>query len=143
NIREKRLTQYGFNGIYIIETLTGHQKAFCLNNSSAQLEMEPMHTIRYHLPLWKQGIRFIIKKLNKNGISVYDKISYSLIWNRIINKNRSYKKTTYLGGFVDWDNSPRWGRRAMIVTGANPAKFENILVFSIISVSRLIMSIFY
>ncbi|MFT8348218.1 glycoside hydrolase family 99-like domain-containing protein [Clostridium saccharoperbutylacetonicum] len=120
----KRLIQYEFSGIYIIETLTGHQKTFCLNNSSAQLEMEPMHTIRHHLPLWKQGIRFIIKKLNKNGLNVYDKISYALIWNRIINKNRSYKKTTYLGGFVDWDNSPRWGRRAMIVIGANPDKFR-------------------
>ncbi|OOM75833.1 hypothetical protein CLPUN_30670 [Clostridium puniceum] len=120
----KRIKKYGFSGIYIIETLTGHQKASSLKNSSAQLEMEPMHTIRHYLPLWKQGIRLIKKNLNKKGFKVYDKIPYNLIWNNIINKKRKKHKLTYLGSFVDWDNSARWGSRAMIITGADPSQFK-------------------
>lgn len=119
-----RLIEEGFDGIYIIETLTGHQKQSCLENSDAQVEMEPMHTIRHHLPIWKQGLRFITKILNKKGINVYDKMSYDLIWNNVLNKKRDNNKKTYLGAFADWDNSARWGRKAMIITGANPDNFK-------------------
>jgi hypothetical protein len=118
----KRAMDYGFNGVYIIETLTGHQKKSCINNSNALAEMEPMHTIRHGLPLWKQSLRFLTKKFNKY-INVYDRISYNLIWNCIYNKKRNSSKKVFIGGFVDWDNSARWGRRAMIVTDANPQSF--------------------
>lgn len=113
----------GFNGIYIVETLTGHQKESAICNSSAVAEMEPMHTIRHGLPLIIQAKRYIIKKLNKK-IDVFDKISYELIWKSILNKKRKTNKKTFVGGFVDWDNSARWGRRAMIVDGAKPEKFK-------------------
>ena len=131
-----RLKDFGFNGVYIIETLTGHQKQACLKNSSAQVEMEPMHTIRHHLPITKQALRFVVKKLNARGINVYDKMKYDLIWKRVLNKSRNSNKKTLLGGFVDWDNSARWGRRAMIIDGANPEKFKKyfyLCIFTIMS----------
>ena len=113
----------GFSGIYIVETLTGHQKESAINNSNALAEMEPMHTIRHGLPLFTQGYRFLTKKLNKK-FNIFDKISYETIWKCIYNKKRKSKKKIFLGGFVDWDNSARWGRRAMIVEGANSTSFN-------------------
>lgn len=117
-----RAKDYGFDGIYIIETLTGHQKEPHIKNSSAVAEMEPMHTIRHGLPIYTQAIRYATKKLNKY-INVFDKISYSQVWNCIFKKKRNYNKKVFIGGFVDWDNSARWGRRAMIMSGANPERF--------------------
>ena len=119
---DKRAKDYGFDGMYIVETLTGHQKMECISNSSAIAEMEPMHTIRHGLPLWKQGLRFATKKLNKK-FDVFDKIPYEMIWNGIYKKKIVTNKKVFVGGFVDWDNSARWGRKAMIVTGANPESF--------------------
>lgn len=119
----KRCKEYGFDGIYIVETLTGHQKSPYIINSSAVAEMEPMHTIRHGLPIWTQGVRYITKKLNRY-INVYDRISYKQVWNCILNKKRCYgDKKVFFGGFVDWDNSARWGKRAMIMDGASPELF--------------------
>lgn len=112
-----------FDGLYVVETLTGHQKESAINSSDALVEMEPMHTIRHGLPLLYQGRRFLIKKFNKK-FDVFDRISYSLIWRKINNKKRSNTKKTFVGAFVDWDNSARWGRRAMILEGTNPSAFE-------------------
>nr|WP_173707219.1 glycoside hydrolase family 99-like domain-containing protein [Clostridium beijerinckii] len=113
----------GFEGMYIVETLTGHQKESAISNSNALAEMEPMHTIRHGLPLFKQGMRFLTKKLNKR-FNIFDKISYQLIWKSIYKKKRNAAKKTFLGAFIDWDNSARWGRRAMIVEGAKPDAFS-------------------
>lgn len=120
----ERMKEFGFDGIYIVETLTGHQKEECLSNSNAQAEMEPMHTIRHKLPLYKQALRLCVKKMNKYNINVYDKISYDLLWTRILEKKRKSNKKVFIGGFVDWDNSARWGKRAMIVSGVNSDKFR-------------------
>ncbi|WP_338658622.1 glycoside hydrolase family 99-like domain-containing protein [Paraclostridium sordellii] len=120
----QRCKDYGFDGIYIVETLTGHQKSSHIKNSSAVAEMEPMHTIRHGLPILTQGKRYIIKKLNKY-MNIHDRISYIKTWDCILKKHRSYNdKKVFLGGFVDWDNSARWGKRAMIMEGANPKLFS-------------------
>lgn len=121
NIRAK---EEGFDGIYIVETLTGHQKEPYIKNSTAIVEMEPMHTIRHGLPLYIQVKRLAIKKLNKY-INIFDKISYSQVWDIIIKKDIAYsEKVRFRGAFVDWDNSARWGKKAMIMKGANPSLFE-------------------
>lgn len=119
-----RAMEYGFDGMYIIETLTGHQKDPYIKNSNAVAEMEPMHTIRHGLPVYTQGVRYITKKFNKH-IDVFDKISYSQVWNCILKKKRKYNRKVFVGAFVDWDNSARWGRRAMIMNGASPEVFSN------------------
>ena len=122
---DQRAKECGFDGIYIVETLTGHQKDPHIHNSEAVVEMEPMHTIRYGLPFFTQGKRFIKKKLNKK-VNVFDKISYSQVWNIISKKSNSYSsKKRFRGAFIDWDNSARWGKKAMIMKGANPSTFSN------------------
>lgn len=119
------LKEEGFNGIYIIETLTGHQKKGVLKNSEAQVEMEPMFTIRHDLPLFIQGKRFIIKKAKLWKMGIFDKINSDLIWKHILRRSHQQDKKTFQGAFVDWDNSARWGKKAMILTSTNPDKFEH------------------
>ena len=46
------------------------------------------------------------------------------MWKDIIKEAKMSSKDTYLCGFVDYDDSPRRGKRARIVKGGNPQKFE-------------------
>ncbi|MBU3088275.1 glycoside hydrolase family 99-like domain-containing protein [Clostridium gasigenes] len=109
----------GFDGIYLVETMNSFQNSSVINNSDAVVEFEPMITIRHHLPLYKQGIRFIKKKL-----SVLDKIDYSYVWDRVIKKDVDYGKKKFLGAFVSWDNTARKGKKGLVLTNGNPEKFE-------------------
>ena len=121
----------GFDGIYLIETMNSFQKKSYIQNSSAVVEFEPMLTIRHYLPLYKQGIRYIKKKL-----SILDKLEYEYIWNKVINKNVDYGRTKFLGGFVSWDNTARKGRKGLVLTGSNCEIFEEKLSEQIVKASN-------
>lgn len=48
--------------------------------------------------------------------------SYDDIWNAI-NSYRPDDKKRVAGAFVDWDNTPRRGRKGLVIEGASPQKF--------------------
>lgn len=53
--------------------------------------------------------------------------SYDEVWNDILTEARVSAKDSYLCGFVDYDDSPRRGKKARIVNGATPEKFEKYM----------------
>lgn len=112
----------GFNGIYLIETMNSFQNRSYIKNSDAVIEFEPMLTIRHHLPLHKQGIRYIKKKL-----SILDKLDYGYVWDKVINKNVDYGKKKFLGAFVSWDNTARKKDKGLILTNDTPELFGRYL----------------
>ena len=120
-----RLKEEGFDGIYIIETLTNFQKESCLLNSQAQVEFEPMLTYGHYLPFLIQICRYLKAKLLRFGLHPLDVLDYNLLWETITKRQKSCKKRTYLCAFVDWDNSARRGRDSLIVPGANPDDFAH------------------
>ena len=68
--------------------------------------------------------RFVIQKVTKSKIIP---IKYDDVWKMILRRKRNTQNKLYLGAFVDWDNSPRRGKRGTVFTGANPEKFEKYL----------------
>lgn len=67
---------------------------------------------------------FLQKKLHiyihlKKKLVVYD---YDKIWNQII--SHTPDDNMYPGAFVDWDNTPRKGKRGSLMKGASPEKFK-------------------
>lgn len=111
----------GLDGIYIVETMNSFQKqSMC--NSDAVVEFEPMLTIRHHLPINIQGTRYTKKKLN-----ILDKLDYSMVWERVLNKNVDYGKKKFLGGFVNWDNTARKGKKGLVLTDGTPTVFKEYL----------------
>lgn len=73
----------------------------------------------------------ILKYFNKDisfhqKVSGPVKVSYDDIWNKIILSAPSSDKAI-AGAFVNWDNTPRHGRRGSIFTGVTPEKFEKYL----------------
>lgn len=53
--------------------------------------------------------------------------SYDGAWQRIL-KMMPKDSRTIPGAFVDWDNTPRYGRKGSLYTGVTPAKFEYYLI---------------
>lgn len=80
-----------------------------------------------------QRLRFLPEKyLNiltsiRYKVSKYEKISYEKIWENILNNASKDSKKIIQGGFVDWDNTPRYGQKSKIFEESTPEKFGNYL----------------
>jgi hypothetical protein len=120
---ERYLKKNGIPGIYIIETLNSFQKKPYLKKSSAIVEFEPMFTLK------RKGKNLFDRLKNKIHyyFSIPNKISYDKVWGLIVKRNIDYNKKRFLGAFVNWDNTPRFGRRGTIFIGATPTKFKKYL----------------
>ena len=60
----------------------------------------------------------------KNEIAIWD---YDEVWKDILFEAKVSARDSYLCGFVDYDDSPRRGNRARIISGACPKKFEKYM----------------
>ena len=72
-------------------------------------------------PLYKLQDKFF------NRISVFD---YDEVWNKLIaqyNSSKAFKKHVIPSAFIDFDNTPRYGKRAKIMKGFSPEKFGKYL----------------
>lgn len=123
---QKKLISFGFNGLYIVETLNSFQKKPKLVNSSAVIEFEPMFSIRKKSNKYLNSLISKVDKIFRK--TSYKLVDYDIIWRRIIKRNNNYGKTRFLGAFVDWDNSPRFGEKGTIFVGASPDKFQKYLL---------------
>lgn len=56
------------------------------------------------------------------GLTFYD---YERVWKHILKVEREGGIPAYPGAFVDWDNTPRYVKRARIFRGASPERFEH------------------
>jgi len=55
-------------------------------------------------------------------LTFYD---YERVWKQILKVEREAGLPTFPGAFVDWDNTPRYVKRARIFRGASPERFEH------------------
>lgn len=96
------------------------------------IEYEPMLTksdLLYTLPsISRKLLHEVTKKMGfkpyKWNMLQYD---YDNVWRHILNRRPRDAKSVP-GAFVDWDNSPRYGRDAFIYPGYSAEKFENYLL---------------
>ena len=80
----------------------------------------------------KYKIKIYFNK-KKNNLAVWD---YDKCWKDILKEAKASDKDTYLCGFVDYDDSPRRGKNARIILGANPQKFE-MYMRKLIQISKM------
>jgi lipopolysaccharide biosynthesis protein len=50
-------------------------------------------------------------------------IDYEEVWQQIARGPHDAGPVTFPGAFVDWDNTARYGKRALVMRGASPARF--------------------
>ncbi len=112
----------GFNGIYLVETLTVFQNDSFVEKSSAVVEFEPMFTMRTDLSFFQKVYDQLLSYTNKGLRSK----SYDAVWKTILKrKNDNFKnKKVFLGAFTDWDNSARKGYKGLYFRHMNTNKFK-------------------
>lgn len=101
--------QDGFAGIYIIATNPQRVNT----HFDAVLFQEPARTIG---AAWLEDVQ----KSECNGIRMFD---YDAVWRKILSRNSGKDIKEYYGGFVDYDDTPRRGKRGQIFTGVSVRKF--------------------
>jgi hypothetical protein len=113
--------QNGLDGIYFVQTMNVFKNS-PVSSFDACVEFEPS----YSLFLTNMGNRFA-----KTVDGYHQKLTildYDEFWEYILERaETNINKKTFLGAFVDWDNTARIGNRALIFQGSTPEKFGKYL----------------
>lgn len=118
-----KLAEEGLSSIHVVEFVNSFNNGKNDINSDVLVEFEPHYASRYSISNIMKAKRLICKK-----IGLTDFLSYDYVWEKIINNKETYGgKKLWRGGFVSFDNSPRKGKRGMILKGADPEKFGKYL----------------
>lgn len=126
----KLAKENGFDGIYFVETLGGVQDKPCLNISKAAIEFEPNLTMANHDWSFFKKVFNKLRRIFNNGLSIFN---YDSIWNEVFKRDvNRFDKELFLGGFIDWDNTPRKRFNGVVFKGSTPDKFENYISNQII-----------
>lgn len=115
----------GFDGIYFVETLNGVQKYPVDDSTDAALYFEPSYTVHHDLTKIDRVLnrtKNIPNSLIKGAI-YFKTLSYDLVWKKILNRKSIPNKKTFKGCFIDWDNTARKGKKAMIFNKVSSKKF--------------------
>lgn len=119
----KRLAkEAGLNGIYFIAT---DRKADLHGCADAYLQYEPGYTSAYDKTLQQKGM-LKIKRFLSTRHQIPSLYSYDHTWKKILKRKIGMKsrRKVYRGAFINYDETPRRGKNAVIYYGACPAKFE-------------------
>lgn len=110
NCWKKWAEESGLGGLYII----GAYRDGGLDNSGldAQLLHEPP---RANLVFYEQ----------KRGDGV-TRLDYDKVWNYILNEY-DYENKTYYSGFTGYDDTPRRGKRGIVLEGSTPEKYKKYI----------------
>lgn len=121
----------GFDGIFLVKMQTASDRDAKCKYIKASVDFEPgkwrrnRNAENKYLEEVKKRLREkfkdnqMINRLICNVLN-YDKINKEMI-------SIPHKKNEFRGIFVDYDDSPRRGKNAIITTGSTPAKFEKYL----------------
>ena len=119
----EKLRQYGFENLYVVEFINSFNSGKLNIKSDVITEFEPLNTARYTVSNICKLKRFICKKF---GLT--DFLDYDYIWTCLLKNNKNYNnKKIFRSAFVNFDNSPRKGKKSLIMKGASPEKFKNYL----------------
>ncbi len=127
----KKAIASGFTGLYVAEFVNSFNCGKKAYDTDVIVEFEPLCTARYSISNWKKFKRLVCKQMGW-----IDFLDYDYIWQSLLNNKRQYGKIIWRSAFVNFDNSPRKGKKALIIKGAAPEKFERYLKKLITTVDR-------
>ena len=103
--------EYGLPGIYIM-------CANCDKNIWQEVDARYIQEFNYSYSI---DCADTVKALgNKEGVLTYD---YDILWKNIINRKYDLDEKIFLGACVDFDCTPRHGKKGNLALGGNPEKF--------------------
>lgn len=113
----------GFDGVYIISRVNPYDS---MGGLDGLFNYEPMFTAWQNKNLATRVWYKVVEKFRKKEkLTIY---SYDTVWKSILRFAEHCKDPKVMfGGFVDYDDSPRRGKRGKIVIGGTPEKFKKYL----------------
>lgn len=121
----------GFNGLYIVNMLSYHDKYNKSPYKEASVNFEPGKTRREKI---KDNEKFSLVKSTirekEKSLGIFNRLICNIVDYDRINRemlDKEHKAGEYRGVFVDYDDSPRRGIKGIIVKGSTPKKFEYYL----------------
>lgn len=75
------------------------------------------------------------EEIYQNAHGLYFFLNYDEVWERILKKNY-IQKNVYLGGFVNFDSTPRRGKNGKVIYGGNPEKFKEYMIRLLLKAGR-------
>lgn len=122
----------GFNGIYLIQMVSSDQtRIFKSKVIDAQVDFEPVRSLaskeKYAISPWRIRRTVYSKLVKKNFLYkyIYDIVDYKNFYQSILKKDYIAGNGSYFySGVVDWDSTPRKGKRAWFMKGATPDLFK-------------------
>jgi hypothetical protein len=88
------------------------------------LTMRPLQWMRRVFHSLSEEVQDRVREFRYRRLPALVIWDYDSMWNQIIKVEQDFGMTTFPGAFVDWDNTPRYGRRARLFKGASPERFE-------------------
>lgn len=127
---QKLAQENGIEGIYFVKTLNSFELDTINSEFNAQIEFEPMYTISYNYGKLKR-IQRKIKSMGRRLFNLKSElflntVSYDYIWKQILSR-KDTGENTFLGAFVDWDNTARKGVEALVIKDSTPDKLRKYL----------------
>lgn len=92
------------------------------NKLEKQVKYSPF-PMTNHLMILKHKLKSLYCRLCKKQ-KIWD---YDRVWKDILFDAKISAKDCYLCGFVDYDDTPRRGKKGLIIKGGNPQKFEKYM----------------
>lgn len=123
----ERLKEYGFAGIYVLETMTGWQKEKKIENSVGIVAMEPMHCMAENVSKACKFQHKLIRNMKLQKFGILDEYNYAYLWEKILKKDFSMCEDFYYGGFMNWDNTARKRKNAILIRGFSLDKFKEYM----------------
>lgn len=119
------LIREGFEGLYFINTLK-HEKDIEVSNRynfDAQFEYQPTFSIAKRKNPDYSWYYYFKRVFMKDVVGKPAYFSYKTVWNRAMKLTPKNNITTFLGAYVDWDITARWGDRGLVYKGSTPELF--------------------
>ena len=121
----------GLEGLHIIGMLTPFTRITDFENDCVDAACEFYPTYAYRtagLDWLRGGFRMglhlrALKRWTPFARDAVITVDYQYIWNRILAMPKVFP-IQYRGAFVNWDNSPRKGRKAVIMRGGSPTTYR-------------------
>lgn len=120
----------GLPGIHYVNTLKIHNDVdqTIKGKFDAQFEYQPAFATAPSNKLFSYQTFYNFKRvLFRDYIKKPSTFNYDTVWKKVINGTPNNFKT-YLGAFVDWDVTSRWGSRGFFYKGGNVNKFSEYLL---------------
>lgn len=122
----------GFDGMFFIYRFAKNEH---VPSDVHTFKYEPIYSGWTSHNLWERIQNKVKREFLRNGPRMF---SYDVIWKHIIKSAKEMSQPyVFHGAFVSYDDTPRRGRKGIVVNGASPLKFKkNLSLLKSISESQ-------